>query len=49
MSSVFLFNFIYNAKALLNVLKTGPEIEPEKLLVHGSIGSTGSTIIESEI
>jgi hypothetical protein len=29
----------------INVLKTGPEIEPEKLLVHGS---TGSTVIEPE-
>jgi hypothetical protein len=33
---------------LTNVLKTGPEIESENLLVHGSIGSTGSTVIEPE-
>jgi hypothetical protein len=33
---------------LINVLKTGPEIEPLRPLVQGSIGPTGSTAIKPD-
>jgi hypothetical protein len=32
----------------INVLRTGPELEPVWLLVQGSTGQTGSTVIEPD-